>query len=312
MITDEIISDIIEQLQIPDAEVVHTGFYRQNISLDVIPVVGDPDKEQRIKQALQNDGPGIIYAATTATVDRIAAELDGSGWKVAAYHGRMSAKRRQESQDRFMSGAAEVMVATNAFGLGIDKPDIRFVMHYHLTGSLEAYYQEVGRAGRDGLPSRAVAFYDPADTKLLRFLQGSAFPDDSDLVNAYHAIELATANKKPTTAADLHQLSPLPKNRMKVCLALFESKGVIVQEKRGHYRLARADLSREQLEMIALNDRLRAERNVIRQQHMREFAETTQCRWDYMLRYFDDSPLVESKCGHCGNCIPDTLFPSEI
>ena len=114
--------------------------------------------------------------------------LADRGLAVAGYHGRMATKRRTEAQDRFMAGEVRAMVATNAFGLGIDKPDIRFVVHYHLPGTVEAYYQEVGRAGRDGQPARGTLFYDPADRKLQRFFAGGRYPDDGDLVNAHHAL----------------------------------------------------------------------------------------------------------------------------
>ncbi|MDB5337997.1 MAG: ATP-dependent helicase RecQ, partial [Planctomycetaceae bacterium] len=199
--TDEIISDIIEQLSIPNAEVVHTGFYRPNITLQIKGVEGEAEKDSGLRHFIRREGSGIVYAATTATVERIAELLEGTGKKIAAYHGRMAAKRRKDAQDRFMSGDADVMVATNAFGLGIDKADIRFVAHYHLPGSIEAYYQEVSRSGRDGLPADAIAFYDPSDEKLQRFLQATSYPDDADLVNAYHALELAI-ERDPCATAD--------------------------------------------------------------------------------------------------------------
>lgn len=309
--TDEIIADIIEQLGIPEAEVVHTGFYRPNIALRIVGVEGEAEKDSRLIQGIHREGPGIVYAATTGAVDRIAESLQGIGVKVAAYHGRMSAKRRKESQDRFMSGDVNVMVATNAFGLGIDKPNIRFVIHYHMPGSVEAYYQEIGRAGRDGLPAEAVAFYAADDEKLQKFLAATPYPDDSDLVNAYHAIELAIDQQLNASTTAIFSKSPLPKNRMKVCLALFESKGVTMQEKRGQHRLLKPDLTRDQLEGIGQSARLRAERLTIRQQQMRELSGTSRCRWDFVLEYFDDKTLADARCGHCDNCSPhESLVPA--
>src|SRR5262249_51274422 len=156
------------QLRIPDAEVVHTGFYRPNLHLSVDATAGEAMKRQRILQMITaSDGCGIVYTATVRTTEELADFLAGQGLEVTAYHGRLSSKRRGEAQDRFMNGQARVMVATNAFGLGIDKPDIRFLIHYHLPSSLEAFYQEFGRAGRDGKPARCSLLYDPADLKLL-------------------------------------------------------------------------------------------------------------------------------------------------
>ncbi|MDB5337044.1 MAG: ATP-dependent helicase RecQ, partial [Planctomycetaceae bacterium] len=127
------------------------------------------------------------------------------------------------------------------------------------------------------------------------------YPDDTDLVNAYHALELAIERDACAPTDAIFTSSPLPKNRMKVCLALFESKGVILQEKRGRYRLLRSGLTRDQLEGISQSARLRSERSKIRQQQMREFSGTTRCRWDFVLGYFDDTSLADRRCGHCDN-----------
>jgi ATP-dependent DNA helicase RecQ len=300
--TDEILSDIQEQLRIPDAEIVHTGFYRSNLKLRVVAADGEEQKNAKLKDLLPRSGSGIVYSATTALVDTLGETLQGYGFKVATYHGKMAAKCRTEAQDRFMSNDVDVMVATNAFGLGIDKPDIRFIVHYHLPGSIEAYYQECGRAGRDGEPAECLAFYDTTDRRLRRFLQAGSYPDEDDLVNAHHALTLAAQREQLPTADELFAISPLSNRRMKVCLALFENKGIVHRENRSQYRLLRPDLSREQLASVGQSYRLREERGLIRQRQVEEYAEKASCRWDFLLRYFDDAEGQSSGCGHCDRC----------
>src|SRR5262249_38827104 len=153
--TDEVVDDILRQLRIPDAEIVHTGFYRPNLHLAVLPAPDEVVRRERLAGLLaEESGSGIIYAATVKAVGELTEYLQGLGFNLTSYHGRMKAADRAANQDRFMRGEVPIMVATNAFGMGIDKPDIRFVIHAHLPGSIEAFYQEFGRAGRDGEPSR--------------------------------------------------------------------------------------------------------------------------------------------------------------
>ena len=127
-------------------KVVHTGFYRSNLELNVIPTRGEAEKRLLLLEQLQKtDGTGIIYSATIKAVEELTAFLKSAGLEVDGYHGRLSARRRAEAQDRFMADEFKALVATNAFGLGIDKRNIRFVLHYHLPGTTEAFYQEFGR-----------------------------------------------------------------------------------------------------------------------------------------------------------------------
>ena len=146
--TPELVDDILLCLRIPEAEVVHTGFYRPNLRLGVRGAVGDRAKRAALLDTLRGqDGTGIVYAATTKAVDELTDFLESHGLSVDGYHGKMATKQRSFAQERFMAGEVSALVATNAFGLGIDKPDIRRVVHYHLPATLEGYYQEVGRAG---------------------------------------------------------------------------------------------------------------------------------------------------------------------
>jgi ATP-dependent DNA helicase RecQ len=203
--TAEVLDDIRLQLRLREAEIVHTGIYRKNLFLAVERAEGDVAKLERLSQLLgETDGTGIIYVATVKAVEELTDRLVGSGVAAAGYHGRLAAKRRTAAQDKFMAGELKAMVATNAFGLGIDKADIRFVVHYHLPGSLEAFYQEFGRAGRDDQLARCTLLYDPEDRKLQRFFTGGRYPDDSDLVNIYNALKRLSEQAEPPTMEPRH------------------------------------------------------------------------------------------------------------
>jgi superfamily II DNA helicase RecQ len=140
--------------------------YRPNLYFEVVQVTNAAEKKQALLEVVRSGGAGIVYCATVQAAKAVHGWLVAQGEEAQLYHGRLGGRERTERQEAFMSGAVPTMVATNAFGMGIDRPDIRYVVHYQLPGSLEAYYQEAGRGGRDGAEARCTLLYDHADRRV--------------------------------------------------------------------------------------------------------------------------------------------------
>ncbi len=198
--TQEVIDEILEVLHAKNAAVINTGSERPNLHLAVHPAVNTDAKLAHIGALLENEeGTGIIYTASVRSADELHHWLKEHGIAVGHYHGKMKTKEREQVQEEFMRGEHKVMIATKAFGLGIDKPDIRFVYHYEFPDSLETYAQEAGRAGRDGLPSRAVLLYRLEDKRIQTYFMAGRYPHANELSAVFEA--LALGRKLPSVEA---------------------------------------------------------------------------------------------------------------
>ncbi len=175
--TPEVRADIARQLNLRDAAELVTGFERPNLTLAVVHCRGRDEKAAALDRLLQEVGPpGIVYAATRKSAELWADHLAARGVRTGRYHAGMTDEERSRAQERFLAGDREVIVATNAFGMGVDKADIRFVAHSEIPGSVEAYYQEAGRAGRDGRASRCTLLFSPADVRTQEFFLAGGNP----------------------------------------------------------------------------------------------------------------------------------------
>ena len=187
--TPEVRDDIVRQLGLDDPTVVVSGFDRPNLRYVVRYAPSDDAKREKLLEILgKMGGSAIVYAATRKTVAHVAEHLNAAGVPAVAYHAGLEDHERARAQDLFMSDAVRVVVATNAFGMGIDKPDVRLVVHHDLPGTIEAYYQEAGRAGRDGRTSFCVLLFSPADRYLQEFFIEGACPRPETIAGVYHVL----------------------------------------------------------------------------------------------------------------------------
>ena len=187
--TEKVAADILKSLDAEDATRISTGTERENLSFAVHPTVNNQAKIARIACMLeQEQGCGIIYTASVRSANELFDNLTEHGIKVGHYHGKMKTREREQAQKEFMRGDHQVMIATKAFGLGIDKPDIRFVYHFEFPDSLETYYQEAGRAGRDGKPSHAVLLYRLEDKRIQSFFLSGRYPRPEELRAVFRAV----------------------------------------------------------------------------------------------------------------------------
>ncbi len=288
--------DIIARLRLREPEVVVSGLDRPNLFVEVAHCPTEDYRWRRLIALLQDDErPGIIYVPTRRAAEELATRLTDAGFPAQFYHGGMAAGARAELHEAFLADQVPIMVATSAFGMGIDKPNIAWVVHMALPDSPDSYFQEIGRAGRDGQPARVLLLWQAEDVGLQRFFSGG-LPDVDELRDL-----AALLRKKAATKTELRESTGLGPRKLGQYLSLLEQIGAAEPRARQRIGAPRYSPTPADAAAAALAEAER-QQTVTRSRTdmMRAFAETLACRGQTLLAYFGEQ--MTQVCGHCDNC----------
>lgn len=314
--TPEVRDDILQTLALRDPFVTIRGFERPNLSLNIVHTKSNSDKYDRLRKIITQFKTGIIYCSTRKRVEEVGEELRSWKIKVIEYHGGLDDKERESRQTKFITKRADVAVATNAFGMGIDRSDVRFVVHFDVPGSVEAYYQEAGRAGRDGEPSQCDLFFNFADTKTQEFFIDGNNPSVDIIRNVYQTL-LNAADSNHEVQASIDDITERSgaKNSMAIGSALsflnrndyIERFDIPGKRIRGTRLLQPTVLTRDlKFDTDALKEKDRRDRSKLKA--MVELCyDDKACRQEQILRYFGESE--STPCGTCDVCRAEGVQP---
>lgn len=301
-------NDITTVLALRDPFERVSGFSRPNLSLNISAVDKASQKDERMRSVIAAHKTGIVYCATRKKVDAVSELLANWGVKCIAYHGGMGDQERERAQEVFINRKADVAVATNAFGMGIDRSDVRFVIHYEVPGSVEAYYQEAGRAGRDGEASVCEMLFNYADTRTQEFFIEGANPTAATVRSIYQYL-LNEADKEFEVHRTLDEIAEGAdvKNAMSVgsAMAILARGGYIerfdIPRKRMKgTRLTKPDILTRDLRIdeAAIEEKDRRDRKKLKA--MVEMCYSRVCRQQWILMYFGEDDA--ETCGTCDVC----------
>jgi len=295
-------ADIVERLQMRDPVQVVKGFDRPNIRLEVSREITEREKRREIvDRIVALDPPGLLYVQTRGETEEYAQALREAGEEAYAYHAGLSATERASAHDAFLGSERAITVATSAFGMGIDKPDVRFVVHAAPAESLDSYYQQIGRAGRDGKSAVAILYFRPEDLRLPRFFS-SGTVDEALLAKIAAGIRAAAGD--PVRIDDIAEELDMTRARVTRAANLLQQAEAIATSPAGlvwrndfdvegfdvDEAVAAAAAEAEQMRTIELT----------RVEMMRGYAETEDCRRHFLLGYFGEE--LPGLCGSCDNC----------
>ncbi|HTH52627.1 MAG TPA: RecQ family ATP-dependent DNA helicase [Edaphobacter sp.] len=289
--TPSVQSDIAAQLRLSNPALFIHGFRRHNLAIEVVEL-SKPQRNRFAGDLLKSaeNRPAIVYAPSRKAAEELASQLGGSA---AAYHAGLDPATRERVQRHFLSGKLEVVVATIAFGMGIDKANVRTVIHTALPGSVEAYYQEIGRAGRDGKPSRTVLLHSFADRKMHDFFLERDYPPATELARLARVL-----THEFQSPEDLRKKLRLDLEGFERTAEKLIAQGAAIPDIAGNLRATGQDGWRS-----GYDNQLAFRRSQI--ERMARFAETPQCRMTALIQHFGDTTDGLRPCGHCDFCSPE-------
>jgi ATP-dependent DNA helicase RecQ len=289
--------EIVRRLGLRYPNCVVRGFDRPNLFLEVQhPRSDEAKRESVVLRAASEVKPGIVYTATRKDAEDYARALGEIGLRAAAYHAGQRSTTRERVHQRFLDDALDVVVATTAFGMGIDKANVRFVIHADVPDSLDSYYQEIGRAGRDGEPASTVLFYRPEDLGLRKFFTSTS----ADPVVLQRVAKLAQLHDGPLEVGELREASRLSTTRLTSALNLLEDVGVLEVDSAGRVDCAFAGDAATAAERAIARAKEREGVDRSRVEMVRGFAETPGCRREVLLGYFGEE--FTGPCDGCDRC----------
>ena len=310
--TPRVREDIAERLRLHNPRVIIAPAHRENLRLTVHTVPGGEKFRAAAKRIRGLRRPGIIYCATTVAVDEVGGALARARIPVTRYHGKMRAADRAAAQRQFMHRSRRlIMVATSAFGMGIDKPNIRYILHYQAPGSLEQYVQEVGRAGRDGHPAHCILLFDPADLEIQERLQALSRPAVWHLERLEAALTAWTGEQRAPAPETLAYSAGVPARICEVLLSDLEQAGLIERDRGGAIVVVVPPDSFKAgvRDLVAKLKTFRFE-GERRLRLVDDYAQSKECRSVFLRRYFGEEH--PPRCGTCDRCRADRVATGPV